>query len=126
MPGADGEHPAVSLARFFARPGHFYHSPSSLVKMESMSEFEDRMLACRECGASFVFTAREQEFYQARGFGHEPSRCPECRSARKTGRRGPRETSEIVCAACGTITEVPFRPAGSKPVYCRDCYSARS
>lgn len=89
-------------------------------------EFTDRTLICRECGAQFVFTAREQEFYHAKGFEHDPTRCPECRSSRKIGRRGPRETSEIVCAACGTITEVPFRPTNNKPVYCRDCYGARS
>jgi CxxC-x17-CxxC domain-containing protein len=89
-------------------------------------EFADQTLSCRECGALFVFTAREQEFYQAKGFEHAPTRCPDCRSSRKGARRGPRETSEIVCAACGTITEVPFRPTNTRPVYCRDCYPARS
>jgi CxxC-x17-CxxC domain-containing protein len=88
--------------------------------------FVDRTLVCRECGGTFVFSAREQEFYQSKGFENEPSRCPECRSVRKSGRRGTRELTEIVCAACGVITEVPFKPTGTKPVYCRDCYAARS
>lgn len=87
--------------------------------------FEDRSLICRECGISFVFSAREQEFYQSRGFENEPSRCPDCRSARKPGRRGGRETTEIVCAACGITTEIPFKPAGTEPLYCRDCYRVR-
>ncbi len=26
------------------------------------------------------------------------------------------------CAKCGNSCEVPFRPNGSKPVYCRDCF----
>ena len=27
------------------------------------------------------------------------------------------------CAGCGTeITQLPFRPAEGKPIYCRDCY----
>ena len=30
---------------------------------------------------------------------------------------------EAVCASCGTTCEVPFRPNGSKPVYCRDCFA---
>ncbi|HPT98842.1 MAG TPA: zinc-ribbon domain containing protein, partial [Armatimonadota bacterium] len=28
----------------------------------------DKTLACRDCGAEFVFTAGEQEFYAERGF----------------------------------------------------------
>lgn len=26
------------------------------------------------------------------------------------------------CASCGNACEVPFKPNGSKPVYCRDCF----
>jgi CxxC-x17-CxxC domain-containing protein len=34
---------------------------------------------------------------------------------------GP-QLHEAVCAACGKMTEVPFKPNGRKPVYCRDCF----
>ena len=89
--------------------------------------FEDRALTCRECGGSFLFTASEQEFYAAKGFENEPTRCPDCRSARRgSSRRGGREMTEIACAACGIVTDVPFKPTGTKPVYCRDCYGARN
>jgi len=86
----------------------------------------DRTLTCRDCGAQFVFSAREQEFYQSKGFENEPARCPECRQARKTTRRGSSEMTEVVCAGCGVTTEVPFKPTGTKPVYCRDCFNTRS
>jgi len=89
-------------------------------------EFEDRSLVCRECGAPFIFTAQEQEFFQSRRLEHEPTRCPECRASRKGGRRPAKESAEIACAACGLVTEVPFKPSGGKPVYCRDCYPLRS
>jgi CxxC-x17-CxxC domain-containing protein len=88
--------------------------------------FADRTLTCRDCGASFVFSTREQEFYQSKGFENEPARCPDCRNARKAGRRGPMEMTEVVCASCGVTTEVPFKPTGTKPVYCRDCFNARA
>lgn len=26
------------------------------------------------------------------------------------------------CSSCGKACEVPFRPTGSKPVFCRDCF----
>jgi len=38
-------------------------------------------------------------------------------------RREPREMHKAVCAECGKECEVPFKPDGSKPVYCRECYS---
>ena len=34
--------------------------------------YEDKTLVCKECGAEFVFTAGEQEFYAERGFQNEP------------------------------------------------------
>ena len=29
---------------------------------------------------------------------------------------------KATCASCGNVCEVPFKPNGSKPVYCRDCF----
>ena len=89
----------------------------------------DRTLSCRDCGTSFVFSVREQEFYQSKGFENEPTRCADCRASRKAtrgfGGGGGREMTQVVCAACGATTEVPFKPTGTKPVYCRDCFNAR-
>ena len=47
---------------------------------------EDKNLNCKDCGAEFVFTAGEQEFYQEKGFQNEPQRCKECRIAKKQSR----------------------------------------
>ncbi|MCL4458874.1 MAG: zinc-ribbon domain containing protein [Chloroflexi bacterium] len=95
----------------------------------------DKTLQCRECGASFVFTAGEQEFYASHGLRNEPTRCPSCRTARRSQRYGdrswgsdraytrtPREMYPAVCAECGAQTTVPFLPKNDKPVYCSDCY----
>lgn len=96
----------------------------------------DKNLSCRDCGAEFVFSASEQEFYASKGFENEPSRCPTCRSARKAqnggnrgGRmsdRGERQMFTTTCSSCGKPAEVPFRPSGDKPVYCRDCFQPRN
>ena len=40
--------------------------------------YEDKTLICKECGAEFVFTAGEQEFYASKGFVNEPQRCKAC------------------------------------------------
>src|SRR3989344_5736458 len=35
----------------------------------------------------------------------------------------PRTMHEATCSSCGKSCEVPFRPTGEKPVYCRDCFN---
>ncbi|HML01931.1 MAG TPA: CxxC-x17-CxxC domain-containing protein [Candidatus Bathyarchaeia archaeon] len=36
-----------------------------------------------------------------------------------------REMHKAVCAECRKECEVPFKPDGSRPVYCRECYAKR-
>lgn len=85
--------------------------------------FEDKILTCKDCGAEFTFTAGEQEFYAEKGFQNEPSRCKECRIARKNAARGEREMFTTTCAACGGEAQVPFKPKNDKPVYCSECFA---
>jgi CxxC-x17-CxxC domain-containing protein len=35
---------------------------------------------------------------------------------------GPREMHKVTCEDCKKDTEVPFKPSGDRPVYCRECY----
>lgn len=46
----------------------------------------DKTLNCKDCGQDFTFTEGEQAFYQEKGFTNEPTRCPDCRKARKAQR----------------------------------------
>jgi len=39
--------------------------------------------------------------------------------------RRPVELHDVVCDKCGKETQVPFKPTGDKPVFCRDCYDAK-
>lgn len=116
--------------------------------------FTDRNLTCRDCSQTFVFTAGEQAFYQQKGFMNEPTRCPNCRRAKKDtggggggggggrgydsgsrggfgggggggGMGGNRPLFKAVCSACGMETQVPFQPTGDRPVFCRDCFNSR-
>ena len=43
----------------------------------------DKTLTCKDCGAEFVFTVREQEFYKEKGFDNEPKSCLAYRKAKK-------------------------------------------
>jgi CxxC-x17-CxxC domain-containing protein len=91
--------------------------------------FQDKTITCSDCGATFTFSVKDQEFFQSKGFTNEPKRCPECRQSKKAERNGggsnfgaPRQMFPATCAECGKATEVPFQPRGDKPVYCSDCY----
>ncbi|WP_373531672.1 CxxC-x17-CxxC domain-containing protein [Vampirovibrio sp.] len=104
---------------------------------------EDKQIVCTTCGTDFTFTGEEQEFYFTKGF-QEPKKCKPCRDAAKQARGGggggsrggygggggfggggaPREMFDAVCAGCGVQTQVPFKPNGSKPVYCKECFQA--
>jgi CxxC-x17-CxxC domain-containing protein len=89
---------------------------------------EEKTLRCRDCGQEFVFTTGEQEFYQSHGLQNDPSRCPQCRAARRRNRNGdgggrPRQMHTVTCAECGAETQVPFEPTEGRPVYCRECYA---
>ena len=37
----------------------------------------------------------------------------------------PREMYKTTCSECKKECEVPFKPSGDRPVYCRDCFSKR-
>lgn len=111
-----------------------------------MYAYADKTLTCADCSQEFSFSASEQQFYADRQFS-EPRRCPSCRAVRKASRGessgsyggsygggggyggggygGQREMFAATCASCGREAQVPFRPTGSKPVYCSDCFTSR-
>ena len=100
----------------------------------------DIVLTCRDCGQDFTFTSGEQDFYASRGFS-EPSRCADCRAARKSQRlsgssysntygsssngSAQREMFAATCSSCGQEAQVPFQPSADKPVYCSSCFQQR-
>lgn len=108
-----------------------------------MLTYQDRTINCVDCGIDFTFTASDQQFYADRQFS-EPRRCPSCRAAKKAARGEstgggygngggyggggggysdrPREMFSATCDSCGKEARVPFRPTGTKPVYCSDCF----
>lgn len=69
---------------------------------------------------------QKRGFGEKRGFGGKPSF-----GARKSfgggrdrafGDREQRESFEAICDTCGKECRVPFRPNGSKPVLCTNCF----
>ena len=94
--------------------------------------FQDKSIQCSDCGATFTFSADEQELFASRGYTNDPKRCMSCRQIRKSDRNGNggygssygnrRRIFPVTCSECGNDTEVPFEPRDCRPVYCSDCY----
>ena len=98
--------------------------------------YRDETLNCVDCNTPFAFGSGEQEFFATKGFTNKPSRCPDCRAARKAQRgdsgysgRGSvgseREMFTVTCSQCHGIAQIPFQPRNDRPVYCRDCFASR-
>lgn len=99
----------------------------------------DKQLTCKDCGAAFVFSAREQAYHARLGLRNEPRRCAVCRQVarmrnedralsrgpRRPGPPRPQQAFTVTCAQCGRPADVPFKPRGDRPVYCRDCFRSR-
>ena len=48
-------------------------------------------------------------------------------SFKRSGDResGPKEMFPATCSSCHKACEIPFRPSGDRPVYCRDCFGSQ-
>lgn len=60
----------------------------------------------------------------------QPDRKPEPHPAQNHGHsqnqpRRERMLHKTVCADCNSVCEVPFKPSGERPIYCKACFSKR-
>jgi len=44
---------------------------------------QDELLKCVDCDTDFVFTVKEQQFYESKGLTNRPKRCQECRRKKR-------------------------------------------
>lgn len=56
---------------------------------------------------------------------HQPSHVHGHREQRQDNGFRERTLHKAICADCKKECEVPFRPSGGRPVYCKDCFSKR-
>jgi len=90
----------------------------------------DLYLSCSDCGASFLFSSAEQEFFSLYNLMETPKRCHNCRTIRRVERHSKngrkRTLTALFCLDCKALVYVPFKPSGIKPVYCRSCMHSHS
>ena len=56
--------------------------------------YTDQNLTCLDCGKTFVFAAKDQDFFARKGFTTPPKRCKACRDL-KRGQK-PRDENDDV------------------------------
>jgi len=56
---------------------------------------------------------------------HQPSHAHGNREQRQDNSFRERVLHKAICADCKKECEVPFKPSGGRPVYCKDCFSKR-
>jgi CxxC-x17-CxxC domain-containing protein len=99
------------------------------------------LLICRDCKQSFTFSDQERVDFASHGLTHAPSRCQDCRAARKSRQeqtggflpaprfRDRRErvgtSTTTTCGACGNSTVVPFVLRNNQVAYCSPCFERR-
>jgi CxxC-x17-CxxC domain-containing protein len=92
--------------------------------------FTEKSLHCYNCKKIFIFTVAAQEYRSSQGYPNDPTNCPTCRRARKTGishvdtnegYNSHRQMYPVTCTQCGKAVRIPFQPRPGKPIYCSDC-----
>ncbi len=86
--------------------------------------YEDKTIICRDCNQSFVFSARDQEFFAQKGFTNTPTRCKDCRNKRKKKEveATNRPLFKISCKNCGKEGEMATEPRKPDDVMCSQCF----
>jgi CxxC-x17-CxxC domain-containing protein len=91
---------------------------------------KNKILKCIDCGVEFEFTVGEQEFFQKKGFTHEPKRCSECLAQKKAKYSEKQNINQkkilAKCSRCGITFNAPFQPKPGLPIFCRNCLKKNS
>lgn len=92
-------------------------------------QYQDQTLTCRDCGKSFLFSARDQEFFAQKGFTNPPTRCKDCRNLRKKAvaegggsNSNNKVLHRISCKNCGKSGEMATEPRKPGDVLCSECF----
>ena len=59
------------------------------------------------------------------GFGGARGGKPDFKRGGSFGGNREQTMHKATCSDCGNVAEVPFRPTGEKPVFCRDCFGGK-
>ena len=88
-----------------------------------MPKFEDKKLACEDCGTEFIWDASEQAYFAKKGFQKVPKRCRACRAQRQVEQQKEKaKEKEIACMKCGKSGIITADIEPDEEALCFQCY----
>ncbi len=81
----------------------------------------DRDLVCKTCQKSFLWSAREQIYYQKKGFKKQPQKCASCRE--KANKLRDSGMFYIHCGLCDKDATMLTPPPRDRVAVCEECFN---
>lgn len=77
--------------------------------------------ACLTCQKDFLIIDQEQQFLEENHWPL-PTRCPDCRQARRMVMRNPRKFTKTTCDKCSKEIIISFDRKPGDIIYCKEDY----
>jgi len=101
--------------------GESQDSPSMI---ELINKVQQQLGAMEEKLDTLINQSQKKPF--EKNYSQRPFRRPEHSNRHGRDRRGDghreRTYTQVICADCNKECEIPFKPRGDSPVYCRECF----
>jgi hypothetical protein len=72
-----------------------------------MSDFQTKILICKDCEEEFVFTADAQQYFSERHLNHKPKLCKVCYLAARRQAKEHRTVRRVVPEVNGNLLQPP-------------------
>jgi len=90
-------------------------------KENSTPKPKDQVVTCKTCQQDFKWSAKEQIYYQKKGFKKKPQKCADCREKANKLRDG--NMFYIHCGICGQDAKMISPPPKDRVALCESCYN---
>lgn len=85
-----------------------------------ISSREDRVIICKSCQKEFMWSAKEQAYYEKKGFKKQPQKCSSCREKANKLRDG--SAFYVHCGICDKDAAMLNPPPKDRVGICAECY----
>jgi hypothetical protein len=81
----------------------------------------DMTVACKTCQKEFLWSAKEQKYYEKKGFKKKPQKCNSCRE--RANKLRDNSMFYIHCGLCDADGVMLAPPPKDRVAICEDCFN---